>query len=112
MNRTRSSLTLLPSAIALLLLAGCANPDKIPPGQSETEVLQKYGRPLAEVPIAGGKRLQYVNPPFAQTGYMVDLDTNGRVLRAEQVMNDVHFGRVKIGQDNICLLYTSPSPRD
>jgi hypothetical protein len=110
MNRTRSSLTLVSLALALPLLAGCANPDKIPPGQSEAEVLQKHGRPLAEVPIPGGKRLQYVNPPFSQTGYMVDLDANGRVLRAEQVMSDAHFGRVKVGQDTMATVQRDFGP--
>ena len=38
---------------------------------------------------------------------MVDLDANGRVLRAEQVMSDAHFGRVRIGQDTMATETTS-----
>jgi hypothetical protein len=99
MKRTLLSLT--SSLLVVLVMASCASPDRIPNGQTEAEVRQRYGTPLAEVPIPGGKRLQYVAPPFAQTGYMVDLDASGRVVRAEQVMDDAHFGRVKIGQDTM-----------
>jgi hypothetical protein len=97
----RTLLSLSSSLLVVLVMASCASPDRIPNGQTEAEVRQRYGAPLAEVPIPGGKRLQYVDPPFAQTGYMVDLDASGRVVRAEQVMDDAHFGRVKVGQDTM-----------
>ena len=103
MKRMLQSLSMF--LLAVLVLVACAAPDRIPSGQTEAEVRQRYGRPLAEVPMnGGGKRLQYVNPPFGQVGYMVDLDANGRVVRAEQVMDDAHFGRVKVGQDTMATI--------
>ena len=106
----RTLLTLSSSLLTALVLAACAAPDRIPGGQTEAEVRQRYGRPLAEVPITGGKRLQYVNPPFAQVGYMVDLDASGKVVRAEQVMSDAHFGRVKVGQDTMATVQRDFGP--
>jgi hypothetical protein len=108
MKRTLSSVPLI--LAAALMLAACATPDRIPAGQSEADVRQRFGTPTAEVSIAGGKRLQYVNPPFGQVGYMIDLDTNGRVMRAEQVMDDKHFGQLQVGQDTMATVQRDFGP--
>lgn len=76
-----------------LALAGCAsNPEKLPPGMARAEVLQALGRPTATYPIEeGGQRLQYSMQPAGQRVYNVDLDANGRLVRAEQVLNEGLF---------------------
>ena len=60
----KRTLTFPSTLFAAGLLAACANPAQLRTGMTEAEVRQHMGAPLAEVPLAGGKRLQYVNPPF------------------------------------------------
>jgi hypothetical protein len=98
------------SIVATALLAACATPAQAPLGASEAQVKQQFGTPFAEVPIDGGKRLQYVYPPMAQYGFMVDLDANGRVVRAEQVMDDAHFARLQIGKDTMATVQREFGP--
>ena len=80
-------------AVALtLVLAGCAsNPEKIAPGTARAEVLEALGRPTATYPLENGERLQYSMQPAGQRVYNVDLDANGRLVRAEQVLNEALF---------------------
>jgi hypothetical protein len=98
------------SIAATVLVAACATPAQIPRGTTEVQVKQQFGRPMAEVPIQGGKRLQYVYPPMGQYGFMVDLDANGSVVRAEQVMDDAHFGRLQVGKDTMATVQREFGP--
>ena len=84
-----------------LALAGCASqPEKLPPGMPRAEVLQALGQPTAIYPIGddwggpamkGGQRLQYSMQPAGQRVYNVDLDASGRLVRAEQALNEGLF---------------------
>ncbi len=88
----------LASALAAVLLAGCAaNPlARAQPGMSRAQVIDAMGRPTAVVPLEGGaERLQYSQQPQGQYVTMVDLDATGRVVAAEQVMDEAHFARIE-----------------
>lgn len=72
----------------LALLSACAVK---PPsaGSSEAEVLQRWGQPSARYGLAdGGQRLEYATGPFGRSTWMLDLDSGGRLARAEQVLTD------------------------
>lgn len=90
---------------ALAALAGCATWQDIERGQSRAEVLARFGPPTsvvallpnalgAEASAAGSvavERLQYSGQPFGQFANMVDLDANGRVVRAFNALNVGNF---------------------
>ena len=59
-------------------------------------VEQRYGRPDAVVPWAGGTRLQYSRQPAGQSAVMADLDATGHLLALREVMNPQNFARVEI----------------
>ena len=85
------------SVIATLaLLTGCATPP-LPAGASRDEVVARYGSPTAVVPLGSGSRLQYSQQPAGQSVLMVDLDANGRLVSAQQVMMPATFKRVVVG---------------
>jgi len=89
------------AALALgALLAGCATglPYGLQPGASAEEVVQRLGRPGAEVPLpGGGRRLEFASGPFGRTTYMVELDAQGRLLRWENVLDEAHFNDIVAG---------------
>lgn len=93
---------LLTAILAALALAGCAaNPfsaDRVPPGATRQEVLDRLGTPRRTVPIADGERLQYSLQPYGQFAWMVDLDRAGKVTRVRQVLNTLDFNRIVPGQ--------------
>lgn len=103
-------------AAVIWSLAGCAsNPEQIPVGTARTDVLQALGRPTAQYPhgevrcpsvkgsegrrasspgnpgLINGERLQYSMQPAGRLVYNVDLDANGRLVRAEQALNEALF---------------------
>jgi len=85
------------SVIATLaLLAGCATPP-LPAGAPRDEVVARYGSPTAVVPLGSSSRLQYSQQPAGQSVLMVDLDADGRLVSAQQVMNPAAFKRVVVG---------------
>jgi hypothetical protein len=84
----------LSGAALAVLLAACAfvNPTQIAPGTPRAEVLQALGQPTARYPLPdGGERLQYSRQPAGQAVFNVDLDAQGRLRRAEQVLNESLF---------------------
>ncbi|WP_367850120.1 hypothetical protein [Rhodoferax sp. WC2427] len=74
----------------LLALAGCA----VTPGMTRDEVLASWGRPTAELERGGVHRLQYSRQPMGQSVVMVDLDADGRVVQAQEVMDPRHFYQI------------------
>lgn len=75
------------------VLAGCALPPRLPaPGSAEAEVLRQWGAPTGRHALpAGGTRLEYASGPFGRQTWMIDLDAQGRVTGAEQVLDEAHF---------------------
>ncbi|MET4577055.1 hypothetical protein [Ottowia thiooxydans] len=111
-----------PLSAAILLVAsltGCVTrPEQIPAGTPRAEVVQALGNPTARYKLANptaslpiaclpggavpassaqtasqGERLQYSMQPSGQSVYNVDLDGQGRLVRAEEAMNEALFGQ-------------------
>jgi hypothetical protein len=87
-----------PPALAGLLLgalaAGCMQ-QPVAPGQERASVLAAWGQPTARYALPGGERLEYASGPFGRTTWMIDLDANGRVLKAAQVLDPAHLAEVQ-----------------
>lgn len=84
------------SSLALLAGGGCAsNPDALAPGTPREQVLRSYGKPTADITLPTGERLQYSRQPFGQQVYNIDLDANGKVIAAEQALNQARFATVQ-----------------
>jgi hypothetical protein len=90
------------SACAAVLLSGCAgNPFHgydIPVGAPRDAVIARMGLPHRVVALPNGERLQYSLQPVGQQAWMVDLDANGRVIRARQVLTEADFQRIEPGR--------------
>jgi hypothetical protein len=85
------------AALAALLVAGCASTG-VQPGMSREQVLASYGTPTRTVPLKSGTRLQYSAQPKGQSAVMVDLDAEGKVVSARQVLNLQDFSKIDIGK--------------
>jgi hypothetical protein len=87
--------------ILAVLLAGCVahpfNAERLAPGTTREQVLERLGPPTRVVRLATGERLQYSLQPFGQAAWMVDLDAAGRVLRSRQVLTAAEFNRIEPG---------------
>lgn len=100
------------AASAALGLTGCAAfgslQSVVQPGQSRAEVLARLGNPTAVINFSSAnmpgaatsafpndppaaERLQYSGQPFGQFANMVDLDAQGRVVRAFNALNIGRF---------------------
>ncbi|MDE1948942.1 MAG: hypothetical protein KGI35_10025 [Burkholderiales bacterium] len=89
MSSIKSFLTVL-SALALAACAGFGPPAV--PGQSEAQVLQRMGPPTDRYALEGGAtRLEYASGPYGRVTWMIDVDAKGRVIDANQVLNEVNF---------------------
>lgn len=96
------------SAFLPFALAGCAalepgNSLRI--GQSEVQVVELMGRPTGRYVLPGGAtRLEFARGPAGRTTWMVDLDAQGRLAAAEQVLDAAHFALVVDGMPRDTLL--------
>lgn len=98
---------MLTSLLAMVALgsAGCAGPKgplvqkaKVSPGQNEAAVLAAMGQPTNRYSMPqGSQRLEFAKGPLGYETWMVDLDANGRVTAAEQVLTQAGFDRVHVG---------------
>lgn len=98
--------------LSALLLAGCA----VTPGMTREQVLSTRGKPTAELQRGGIQRLQYSAQPMGQSVLMVDLDANGTVQQAREVMNLQAFSEIalsgKTGRDDILWAFGPPAQVD
>ena len=79
-----------------LVLAACA-PVAPTLGQSGDALLGQWGAPTDRHTLpGGGQRLEYATGPWGRTTWMIDLDRDGRVRSAEQVLNTAHFADVAV----------------
>lgn len=98
-----------------LLLTACAGPGltRIEPGLAEADVLARWGAPTGRYALPEGTRLEYATGPFGQETWMVDLDRQGRVVRARQVLEYMALQGVQAelpGMDRAQLLRTLGRP--
>jgi hypothetical protein len=89
--------TFCTAAVAACLLASCSV-TSVKPGMTREEVIAGYGQPTGVVPISTGTRLQYSRQPRGQSVVMVDLDANGKVVGAKEVLTPSEFAKVEIGK--------------
>lgn len=94
---------LLPSIslCAAVLLSGCAflAPPSITPGENESAVIARMGKPTARYPDGNGHLLEYRKGPAGQETFMVRIDPAGRVVSMEQVLTSARFASIKVNQD-------------
>ena len=77
--------------LAAALLGACASPAP-PAGTAASEVRRIWGAPTATYALQGaGQRLEYATGPWGRTTWMIDLDADGRVTQARQVLNEAEF---------------------
>lgn len=81
----------------LVWVTGCAF-KVVAPGMSRDEVLASYGKPTRTLPWNGGTRLQYSTQPSGQNAIMVDLDSSGKVVWAQEVLKPSEFAKVEAGK--------------
>jgi hypothetical protein len=84
-------------ALAFTLLAGCAGmPERLAVGTARSGIEERLGRPTAVHALADGTRLQYSRQPAGQQVYNLDLDSQGRLVRLQQVMERPAFEQVLV----------------
>jgi len=84
-------------ALAFTLLAGCAGmPERLAMGTPRSGIEERLGRPTAVHALADGTRLQYSRQPAGQQVYNLDLDSQGRLVRMQQVMDRPAFEQVRV----------------
>lgn len=100
---------------ALLLAAGCSvlRPVLPSPGQDEAAAVSALGQPTARYTLPeGATRLEFARGPLGRETFMVDLDAQGRVTQAEQVLDLWHLKRVADGMSRDELLRLLGRPGD
>jgi hypothetical protein len=86
--------------MAALAGAGCASygPSGLAPGASVADIIARMGQPTGEYRNPDGtRRLEYARGPAGRHTYMLDLDADGRLRTATQVLDDAHFARIVPG---------------
>lgn len=82
-----------------LVLSGCAlMPERLAPGTSRADIVQRLGTPTGEYPLPDGTRLQYSRQPAGQQVFNLDLDAQGRLRKVEQVL-DIFWMQQNIALD-------------
>lgn len=85
----------------LLMLTGCAAPDRAQPGSTRADTLARFGTPTLSAPLpqpTGGERLLYSWQPYGRQVYVVDLDGQGRVVGARQTLTEREFHTIVPGE--------------
>jgi len=90
----------LPVFFIMLLISGCANMYAPPldPGATEEEVITRHGKPTARYQEGNQTLLEYAGGYWAQYAFFATLDSNGRLIKWEQVRTDEKFSTFVPGQ--------------
>ena len=78
---------------------------------TEAQVRDQMGQPETErLHKDGSKRLEYPRGPQGTTTYMVDIDTQGKLVAVTQVLTAQNFAKVRIGmtEDEVRQLLGKP----
>ena len=107
-----------PAVAAAALLAGCAtggwSPGRLAAGDPRERVVAEMGPQSATHALAGGgARLEYSHQPAGRLTFMVDLDGGGRVTQWQQVLDERHFGLLRVGmaREDVLRELGAPSER-
>lgn len=92
------------AAVAILLgvaLAACASYGGrgLQPGRAtEADVRRVMGEPALEFSLPdGGRQLAYPRGPLGTETFMARLGPDGRLREIEQVLDEAHFARIRVG---------------
>ncbi|MFY7975034.1 MAG: hypothetical protein ACOVOT_11490 [Rubrivivax sp.] len=81
---------------SVLALSACTTPPLVPGQSSRADAVRIHGAPTDRYGLDGGaERLEFATGPYGRTTWMVDVDAQGRVLRAAQVLNEASFLEVQ-----------------
>ena len=105
--------------LVVVAVAGCNTfgPPDIRPGQTVAEASLRLGPNTGRYAMPGGvTRLEYATGPYGRTTWMVDIDAEGRVIAASQVLNEKNFaefqGRASgMSQDELLRTLGRPGER-
>ena len=87
------------------------NPARLAPGASADEIRQLLGEPSARYPLPGGaQRLEYARGPYGKQTWMLDVDGEGRLRTATQVLTERQFHTLKAGMTRDEVLRTIGPP--
>lgn len=83
------------------LTAGCINmrsPTTLAPGADPDAIRQQLGEPTGRYALADGvQRLEYARGPYGRETWMLDVDAQGRLIKATQVLAEPNFATIKAG---------------
>lgn len=97
-NTVKQTCSTVACIVLSLLLGACAlGTGSLRPGQSETEIISRYGQPTQRYRDGGDTLLEYMQGPFGQATYMVRLGPDGKMISYEQVLTLEKFGTIKPG---------------
>ncbi len=83
---------------AAAVLAGCAHPQLLDMGESETQIVSELGAPDARTQLPDGRvRLVYSGQGAAQEVWWLTLDAAGRLEKRENVLDREHFALIRPG---------------
>ncbi|MGB6241099.1 MAG: hypothetical protein WBF69_01320 [Castellaniella sp.] len=86
------------TATASLLLAGCANISKTPPGTPLAQVTAQFGAPTLQCTDRQGQaRAIWSQQPFGQYAWAASVDPQGKVGPVQPILTDEHFQVLKQG---------------
>ncbi|PKO69978.1 MAG: hypothetical protein CVU22_02800 [Betaproteobacteria bacterium HGW-Betaproteobacteria-16] len=92
----RCALKLVTTALALVLTACSSVPETVALGTSRADIEQRLGTPTAVHTLPDGTRLQYSRQPSGQQVFNLDLDTQGRLARVDQVLDVEWLQRIEV----------------
>jgi hypothetical protein len=89
------------AASALLaILSSCAITVPVRPGQSESEVIGRLGKPTHVYQDGASRMLEYMHGPMGQTTEMARIGPEGTLVSYEQVLTVEKFATIKVGEAN------------
>lgn len=108
----------MPCLLAGLLSGACAlipGHDLVPGVSRETEVRAAFGTPGYEwVDTSGVRGLAFPRGPMGTETYVARLDRQGALVGVEQVLDEDHFRRIRVGEttgEEVLRLIGPPSGR-
>jgi hypothetical protein len=107
-------LPLLAGAL-VLALAGCAGtygPQALQTGASIAEATSALGKPTGRYPTPGGERVEYARGPYGKHTYMLDFDSQGRLVKWDQVLTESVFDAVRAGATRDEVLFAIGHPAE
>lgn len=98
MKLSLRQLALAAAASVIVILAGCAHPQLVEPGDTNAAVLDRLGEPMAKTKMPDGTtRWTYSLQPFGQEVWWLFLDDTGHVVAKEQGLQEKYFNLVTPG---------------